>query len=60
MEAVQKLEQAAKLSFGHLENANRQVCDLIDELMREKTGVLNRIVSDYMLKSFQFHKRANQ
>ena len=52
MDTVKKLEHAAKLSFGHLENANRQVCDLIDELMREKTEVLNRIVSDYMHKSF--------
>ena len=33
--------------------------DLIEELHRDKHENLNKIVADYMRKSYMFHKKAN-
>lgn len=44
------------MAFTHLESQNKNLMDLIDELMRDKFETLNKIVSQYMMKSFMFHK----
>ena len=53
------MESAAKIAFSFLESQNSSLVDLIDELMRDKHEVLNKIVIDYMTKSHMFHKKAN-
>ena len=59
LEEINRLHGQARLAFTHLETQNKNLMDLIDELMRDKYDTLNKIVADYMMKSFMFHKKAN-
>ena len=60
LEERKKAEQAARLAFTHLESQNRQLYDLMEELMAERHVTLNKIVGEYMVESHKFHKKANQ
>lgn len=53
------MEASTRLAFTHFESQNKQLDELMEELMRDKHEVLNGIVSDYMAKSYMFHKKAN-
>ena len=48
------------MAFTHLESQNRQLYDMMEDLMRDKHETLNAIVGQYMTKSHMFHKKANQ